>query len=246
MSSVAFQFRFPIALTDFPHHIDLCSPLYRPFPLQFQLQVIRPFASEYTDFLNADQFKTEWYMSLRYKVSDLQASVFRKFQGPGRMNMTAAMNMMDTTAQMMQNMTAAAATGYQMMSEDMSSMSSAEQQGGMAEMAAAPMEMAGMEAAGMETAGMPQYGQYSGDTERYWSEYGHHHQTGNAVPWNGYVNRQGEIDNSVEVEPDTELFEAQKFRIDQKMKIYERMEQMYKRWAAGATRKTYIYALTCH
>ena len=49
------------------------------------------------------------------------------------------------------------------------------------------------------------------------------------MPWDGQVNRQGEIENRVGVEQDEELLGAQKFRIEQKMKVFERMEQVYKR-----------------
>ncbi|KAF0297312.1 Lachesin [Amphibalanus amphitrite] len=176
--------------------------------LRFQLQVIRPFAQEYTDFLGSDQFKTEWYMSLRYKVSDLQANVFRHFQGPGRVNMTAAYHLMNATAHMMQNLTSpmTAAEDYPPMAPAGEVMSAMEQEG--------------------QGAGMAQYGQYS--PERYWDDY-YSYQGGRATPWDGYASRQGEVANEVGVEPDSELFEAQKFRIDQKMKIYQRMEKMYGR-----------------
>ena len=167
------------------------------------MQVVRPFEDEITDFFSSDEFKTEWYMSMRYKLTDLAASVSRSLQSPWQLNMEAAQNMVNTTAQLVQNMTA----GFQTMDGGVSSMSSAAQQG--------------------QTAQPAQYSQYGPATERHWTEYGQH--TGNAVPWDGQVNRQGEIENRVGVEQDEELLSAQKFRIEQKMKVFERMEQMYKR-----------------
>ena len=216
LSSTHSYYAIPVTLCVLCNsgHAVLLDDGICPFPPQFQLQVVRPFESEYTSFLGADQFRTEWYMSLRYKVSDLQATVFRNFHGPGQMNMTAAYHMMNATAQMMQNLTSSAAAGYQPMAE-MDSMSPADQ--GMGE----PAEMA-------------QYGQ-----QRYWPE----HQDG-AVSWGGYASRRGDLDNEVGVEQDAELFEAQKFRIDQKMKIYERMEQMYDRYGVCGPMERSRYQFT--
>lgn len=70
---------------------------------------MRPFSDDLTQFLRADQFKTEWYGSIRYKVFDLKTTVFRKFQGPGKMNMTSAYSMLNTTAHALWNATSAAA-----------------------------------------------------------------------------------------------------------------------------------------
>ena len=202
--------------------------LHLSLALQFQLQVVTPF-NEVLDALNADDFRSEWYLSIRYRVQDIQASVFRSLNGGEGENMDTmdmdmmGMDMMNATAMMMMQGAAAAAGATQMGAA----------MGVMGEMGAQiGAQMRGMSAAEMQpmqapskTVQAPTTTQYGGSQQRIWPGHaynGDHY-------WQNRIDRQGELDNEVGVARSADLIDAQKFRVDQKIKIYERLEQVYKR-----------------